>query len=528
MEQEKINILAVDDRSANLLALEALLDEHNYNIIKAFSGNDALGLVLEHDCALVLLDVQMPDMDGFETAELMRSNITTRHIPIIFVTAISKDIHHVFKGYQAGAVDYLAKPIEPHILKSKVAVFVELYQQRRSLERTSAELKLANQKIIAQQQTIIGEERFKVLLQLTAAVAKKLNQPLIDLLENIFMLKRHHHDPLKLKNYLKTIEKNGLQISNIIKNLKTIRHYEGADREAAPAIDITLDGSLSVLAVMHTSDLTDLIKTNISQTCKLQIITELDAAMQALKGDAYNLIFLQIDAGLTESLEFFHRLALEKIKIPVVIITNKDDEIIISRMIQAGAYDYLISDDINKKSLTRVINTTLEKSHLKNQLEKTMVKMAGMAVKDDLTGLYSRSYLMKIIEKKTLNANTDKKDLSFAILDLDHFNDINETLGNLAGDMALAQIGIMLKENFREQVLLGRWTGAAFAVIMPDVDLDKAFVALEKFRKVLADHIFKFNSAQFYVRVSIGISSLKQGDSGSQLIDQAMESLLSG
>ena len=110
-QTEPIHILLVDDKPANLLALESLLESPDVITIKAATGNEALGILLEYDFALVLMDVQMPDMDGFETAELMRSNERTRNIPIIFVTAISKEKQHIFKGYESGAVDYLFKPL---------------------------------------------------------------------------------------------------------------------------------------------------------------------------------------------------------------------------------------------------------------------------------------------------------------------------------------------------------------------------------------------------------------------------------
>jgi signal transduction histidine kinase len=133
-DTQKLDILLVDDKPENLLALEAILESPDLNIIKAVSGNEALGLMLEYDFALVLLDVQMPEMDGFETAELMRSSEKTKRIPIIFVTAISKEDKHVFKGYETGAVDYLFKPLEPHIIKGKVNVFLELHRQKLQLE----------------------------------------------------------------------------------------------------------------------------------------------------------------------------------------------------------------------------------------------------------------------------------------------------------------------------------------------------------------------------------------------------------
>lgn len=133
-QSDNVAILLVDDRPENLAALEAVLDFPGLDLVKAESGNDALRLSLKQEFALVLLDVQMPGMSGFETAELMRSNPKTKHLPIIFVTAGMNDAQLQFKGYELGAVDYLIKPFEPHILKSKVKVFWELYCQRRKLE----------------------------------------------------------------------------------------------------------------------------------------------------------------------------------------------------------------------------------------------------------------------------------------------------------------------------------------------------------------------------------------------------------
>ena len=133
MKQEPIKVLMVDDTPENLVALEALLRREGVQPLSARSGAEALELLLVHEVALALLDVQMPEMDGFELAELMRGSERTKHVPIIFVTAGSRDPNRVFKGYETGAVDFLFKPIDPHILKSKVDVFLELADQRRQI-----------------------------------------------------------------------------------------------------------------------------------------------------------------------------------------------------------------------------------------------------------------------------------------------------------------------------------------------------------------------------------------------------------
>lgn len=133
-------ILIVDDRRENLFVLESLLEDLDVELVRAESGNEALARVLDHDFALVLLDVQMPGMDGYEVAALLRGSTKTRHIPIIFVTARYKEQTNIFQGYDAGAVDYLFKPLESVILKSKVNVFLELYQQKVELKQTNREL----------------------------------------------------------------------------------------------------------------------------------------------------------------------------------------------------------------------------------------------------------------------------------------------------------------------------------------------------------------------------------------------------
>ncbi len=133
-------VLIVDDKPANLLVLENLLEGEDCILYKANSGNQALELVLEHDFALVLMDVQMPVMDGFETAKLMRGIEKTKHLPIIFITALNKDSGYLSKGYEAGAVDYLFKPLNPVALKGKVQVFLDLYKQKSIIEKQSIEL----------------------------------------------------------------------------------------------------------------------------------------------------------------------------------------------------------------------------------------------------------------------------------------------------------------------------------------------------------------------------------------------------
>ena len=134
--REPVNVLLVDDRRENLLALEAVLEPLGENLVLASSGEEALGHLLADDFAAILLDVQMPGMDGFETARLIRQRHRTRQTPIVFLTAISREERNIFEGYEAGAVDYIVKPFEPLVLRSKVRAFAEMFRQRRTLQQS--------------------------------------------------------------------------------------------------------------------------------------------------------------------------------------------------------------------------------------------------------------------------------------------------------------------------------------------------------------------------------------------------------
>lgn len=127
-------LLIVDDLPENLLALEALIKREDREVYKALSADEALSLLLEHEFAMAILDVQMPGMNGFELAEMMRGTDRTKSIPIVFVSAAGRELNYAFKGYESGAVDFLHKPLDIHAVKSKVNVFVDLYRQRKAMK----------------------------------------------------------------------------------------------------------------------------------------------------------------------------------------------------------------------------------------------------------------------------------------------------------------------------------------------------------------------------------------------------------
>ncbi|WP_434348308.1 hybrid sensor histidine kinase/response regulator [Myxococcus virescens] len=181
----RVKCLLVDDLEENLIALAALLRREDVEVLQARSGADALELLLEHDdVALAFLDVQMPEMDGFELAELMRGSERTRDIPIIFVTAGAHDQRRRFKGYDAGAVDFLYKPLEPHVLRNKAEVFFQLHRQKQQLAHQLEELT----------ETLRLNEMF------TAVLGHDLRNPLSAILTAADLLFRRTEDPAVRKS----------------------------------------------------------------------------------------------------------------------------------------------------------------------------------------------------------------------------------------------------------------------------------------------------------------------------------------
>ena len=135
VDDEKVNILIVDDRADKMLAYEVILGELNQNLVRATSGKEALRCLLKQDFAVILLDVNMPGMDGFETASLIRQRGRSETTPIIFISAVNDTDTHVSRGYSLGAVDYILTPVVPEILRAKIAVFVDLYKKTEQIKR---------------------------------------------------------------------------------------------------------------------------------------------------------------------------------------------------------------------------------------------------------------------------------------------------------------------------------------------------------------------------------------------------------
>ena len=269
---EPVNFLIVDDLEENLLALEALLQRDGLGFLRARSGEEALEILLRNDVALALLDVQMPGMDGFQLAEFMRGNERARHIPIIFLTAGSADTQRRFRGYEAGAVDFIQKPIEPDILRGKANVFFDLHRQRRELqvqrdaleastralanaanqleaqvhERT-AELEDALERLKAEtaereraEASLCQSQKMEALGQLTGGIAHDFNNMLTGIIGSLDFMRRRmtagHTDDLD--SYMDTASAAAERAAALTQRLLAFSRRQSLDPKPADVNDL--------------------------------------------------------------------------------------------------------------------------------------------------------------------------------------------------------------------------------------------------------------------------------------------------
>lgn len=503
-------ILIVDDRPENLLSLELLFEDEPVEVIRALSGNEALGLSIKHEFAVVLLDVQMPEMDGFETATLMRSNKKTSKLPIIFVTAINKEKNQILKGYQAGAVDYIFKPYEPEIVKSKVNILLELYNQRKMIERSNKTLKEANNKIIEQQNALVEEERIKVLLQMAGATAHELNQPLMILLSSIEMIQEFETDPEELNERLKEIKEAGQRIADTVKKIQFVRHDQTKAYPGEGSI-IDIQQKINVLWVEDDDFCFNAFSKMVSEKrdCNLVRAVNVTGAKKIISEMNIDLAIFDFTLPDGDAFELLRIMKRQKKLVPVIVLSGYGDEMTAARCIQAGAAEYLPKANIGIDDLNQAIDRVFERFQFESEKEKAVEKMAKMATYDELTGIYNRRYMNESLASEFSRAVRYGSELSCLLFDIDYFKRINDVHGHLCGDSILKDFAGLIKNSVRETDTLFRYGGEEFLLLMPQTDVVNARQIAEKIRQKCQIHTFTYNETNLNLTVSIGVASFK-------------------
>ncbi|MCW7554475.1 diguanylate cyclase [Endozoicomonas gorgoniicola] len=418
----KVKILVVDDRKENLLAMDKLLKPLGAEVRKVDSGEAALSEVLNHQFAVILLDVQMPGMDGFECATLLHSNKQTANIPIIFVTAINKDQAYVNKGYKAGAVDYLPKPIVPEILLGKVRVFLQLEQQRLELEDVTRQLRWISRKnkllLDCASEGIVGLDNDGKVSFINPAACSLLGGTEESLLEKHISQFMYASDDDPMTSW----DSSGMK-ENCLQNGGNFQMPSDLWRQSV--------GSFPA---------------------------ELNAAA-------------------------------------------------------------LVNEKNQVQGAVLVFNDITERKKLEDQLTK-------MAKYDNLTGLANRALFKEFLQMSLARSERRQKNTGVMYLDLDHFKEVNDTLGHDAGDALLVSVANRLQECVRDGDMVARLGGDEFAIVLDDVaePQDARTIAEKILEQFALPH--DLSGEMRKVGTSIGIAtSCHSGDDPDALIKAADDAM---
>ena len=390
------------------------------------------------------------------------------------------------------------------------------------------DLRNANEKILEQQEKLIEEERLKVLLQMSGATAHELNQPLSVLLGNIDLMRAAKNDPKESALCMDEIEKAGRRISDTIKKIQNIRHYDTKPYGSGGRI-VNIEQKLHVLSIEDSDEDFSVIQSVLESIEGIQLTraATMEAGLRLVNGISPDLILLDYLFPGGDGFDFISALKVENKDIPLVILTGQGDEMVASRLIQEGADDYLTKSRFDLESITRCFRNVMEKGKLKREIRTAQRKISEMATLDELTGLYNRRFFMEALERESARSERHQKPLSLCIMDLDFFKRVNDELGHGAGDQVLADIGRIIRKWSRQTDIPCRYGGEEFVVILPETDLEGARIACERLRQMVAEYRFQWRTGPMQITISIGVTQNKTGtkDFIRKLIDRADEAL---
>jgi diguanylate cyclase (GGDEF)-like protein/PAS domain S-box-containing protein len=464
LPEQKVNILLVDDQPKNLLALSAILESLGENLVQASSGVQALRYLLNQDFAVILLDVQMPGMDGFETAALIRQRERSKHTPIIFITAINRDDIHVERGYSLGAVDYMMKPFDPEILKSKVTVFVDLFKKTELLKQQTTLLEAANKKLegeIQQRQQAeeglqLAYESLEIKVEQRTAQLAQANASL----QGEISERQLTQEALFREKELAQVTLQSIGDAVITTNAKGLIEYLNPVAE-------TLTGIAKQEALGK--PLPEVVKL-VNETTR-------------------ELVESPVETALREG----QILSLPK---PTLLITHSGREVAVDNSAAP-----IRASDGQIIGAVLVFRDVTQARHLERQL-------SWQASHDDLTGLVNRHEFENRLEQAVISARTSSQQHALCYLDLDQFKVVNDTCGHIAGDELLCQVTNLFQSQVRTADTLARLGGDEFGLLLNHCPLESAERVANKLRERLQQFRYLWQGKSFNIGVSIGVVAI--------------------
>jgi two-component system cell cycle response regulator len=348
------------------------------------------------------------------------------------------------------------------------------------------------------------------------------------LMGNIQLMEMDGDIPEHLVGRVKKITEAATRISEIVKKIQTLRRDEPRTYAGGKTI-LNLDQQVSILSIEDKDDDFAKVKQLLQDHDQLKLtrVKSIKEAFSRLEKERFDLIFLDYLLPDGTGLNFLEAVNSKRLETPAVVITGQGDELIASRIIQAGAYDYLPKGKVSGKALLRIISNALEKAGLKREMRMAQEKLAEMSVRDELTGMFNRRYFGEALERDISGAQRYGHGLALCMIDLDHFKRVNDTHGHLCGDRVLHEFGRLLDDSIRKYDVGCRYGGEEFAVILPDTSLDKALSLCERFRKRVKGHAFTYEGLTLHITASVGVAARPAGVeiTGKQLVDLADKAL---
>lgn len=432
-------VLVVDDIFPNVKLLEAKLTSEYFDVLTATSGPEALDVIQREQPDIVLLDVMMPGMNGFEVCEKIKSDPMTTHIPVVMVTALDQPSDRV-AGLEAGADDFLTKPVKDVALFARVRSLVRLKVTMDEFRnRETTEMQLGMEDDIENEVVFTPENTNILLMEENQRAADRLQEELGD--------------------------------------IATIVHRSGGNEVAERA-----------------------------------------------REKNYDLVIVSLTMRGTDGLRICSKLRSydETRQVPILVLVDEDDTRQLVRALEMGVNDYLVTPSDNLELLARV-KTQLKRKRYADRLRENLHLSMRLATTDAVTGLYNRHYMSSHLETLAQASIKKGKDLSLAILDIDHFKSVNDTYGHASGDEVLKEFAVRIARNIRGVDLAARFGGEEFVVIMPDTDQRVAQIITDRLLRTIADEPFHISiqPESINITVSIGVSILRSQESPNEALERA-------
>jgi diguanylate cyclase (GGDEF)-like protein/PAS domain S-box-containing protein len=536
-----VSVLLVDDREENRIALKAILSSPEYRLIEASSGAEALLRLLDDEFAVLLVDVVMPGMNGFELAAAIKERERTAAIPILFLTGQASDVDFVYQGYRAGAVDYLVKPLIPEMVRAKVAVFVELYRQRKRIEQQAAQLVEAERKeseLRMIELRLASQRRYRSLAESVPHIIWTAHPDgQVDYFNHWWFdytgvtteqaagswrQALHPHDLQDCEGAWQHALQSG---EAFVAECRLRRANDGVYRwhlcRAIPERGTT--GQI----ISWLGTFTDIHDQKQAQAVLAEFKATLDSTLDAVMiMEPGTLRFLYVNRGATVLLGYPEQ-ELVKMRPFELMIEHDENRLrdLIAPLVAGSKNAITIETRCRRKDEKEIpVEFSFQLVHVNGghivsiardirERKELEARLEQEARTDALTGCANRRWFLELAAREVARARRYGEQVALLMLDLDQFKAVNDRYGHPVGDLALKKVADVCREELREEDAVGRIGGEEFAILLPETDSRRALEVGERVRQaVAASEVPVEGDRPLHLTASIGATALRGDD----------------